>query len=234
MSLLKIELRDLENEIRGETIFQNKRCIITSDFENPQKTYVYDSKTKKILFEFDWRGGVGDYFKVKKNGKVGVFCAVTSSIYIPLKYKDIDMKSFCKDTSFFARQLNDKIVLLDFYGERLNYYDYNYSNEFKDGLAVVGQIINNKFKYGVVLEDGTHLFECKYDNVLWNGANEIGRIKVDGIVKFFCKDSPKLFDEAIKINSSKFETDGSCKKTELVKYVLRNSITEEIFLYSTN
>ncbi len=244
MSLVKINVTDLENEIKGETIFQNSRCIITTDFDNNQKIDVYDANTKKILFTFDYHECIGDYFKVKKDGKVGVFSALTANLHIPLKYEDISMEEFENDfgnnTPFFARQLNNKYVLLDFYGERLNYYDYDYVQSFKDGLSIVAQIINDKVKYGAVLENGTHLFECQYDAIYWNGINEIGKIKMngnirnDGLSNFFCKDSPRTFDMAKKIHSSNFSRKSCSQNNGFVKYVLEDKTTGETFLYSSN
>lgn len=244
MSLVKINVTDLENEIKGEMVFQNSRCIITTDFDNNQNIYVYDANTKKILFDFDYHERIGYYFKVKKDGKAGVFSALTANLHIPLKYEDISMEEFengfGNNIPFFARQLNNKYVLLDFYGERLNYYDYDYAQSFKDGLSIVGQVINDEFKYGVVLEDGTHLFECEYDDIYWNGITEIGKIKTngnirnDGLSKFFCKNSPRIFDIAKKIHSSNFSRKSCSHNIGFVKYVLEDKTTGETFLYSSN
>ena len=229
MTLIKITGDELEKEMKGEVMIENDRCVITQDFENSNIIYVYDSKTNSLIYTFDEHGQFLDYFKVYANGKAGIFLISECRMHIPAIYRDIDVSAFIhheKKGPFFAQLENTKYIVLDFNGKSLNNEEYDKYETFVDGLAVVAKLINGQLKYGIIKCDGTSFFPCNFNKIYWEGCRIIGKIQTPEGIKYFCKDTIRLFDKADKI----FQT-SRYKKDYEIKYVLEDFSTREKYIY---
>lgn len=197
MSLSKLDQDYSEKNIYGRVVSWSNKCIVTMDLEERNIMYVFDSDTKELLYKFNCRfANSGGYIQIELDGKSGIFNAIDGSIHIEPKYKAILGSTFIyykQKLPFFAQIENDKLVLLDFFGNRLNDQEYDGCEEFIRGKSVVMKMINGEKKYGVVTDKGETFLEIKYDSIYWDKYKYIGIAKEEGTEKFFCGEINTLF-----------------------------------------